>query len=165
MSTGIPLLAGECTVGLHRPSTVDAVRLAPTSAAAAFVIIQNLLKLRLFGGVGAEGEIEPVVAGPLFDVPLAGMGDPQAPIEPAEGRVRRPQGQRLLEQDHGARRILRDQLLVPLVEQLASLRLVVGPRPRGRRGRYRRPTPASRASRGLLRRRGSRGRPRRLAYL
>src|SRR5256885_14105867 len=94
MSTGIPLLAGECTVGLHRPSTVDAVRLAPTSAAAAFVIIQNLLKLRLFGGVGAEGEIEPVVAGPLFDVPLAGMGGPPAPIEAPRGRGCRPPGQR-----------------------------------------------------------------------
>src|SRR5947207_16001548 len=64
-----------------------------TSAPARLVVFEHLLQLRLLGRVGAERQVELVVAGTFLDVSLPGEGDPHAPVHSAQHRIRGPGGE------------------------------------------------------------------------
>src|SRR5207248_4674388 len=75
---------------------------------ARFVIVEDLLQLRFFRGVGAERQVELVVVRAFLDVALAGEGDAHAAVDAAQHRVRRLERERFLIQGDGDGAVLRD---------------------------------------------------------
>src|SRR5207237_8159005 len=82
-----------------------------------------------------------------------GEGDAHASIEPGENGLPGLQGQRLLVEDDGGRQVLREQLLVPFVQEAPRFRLVVGARRGGDARRIRAGRAGGRGRCGLQRRR------------